>query len=244
MTVEPALHRGRDEGGRGRLRRADARPDGAGGRRDGASSCSSAFPTRSGSPSGAARVRTAATGSWSRGCSRKAGRDAEVVLTGAGGEDRGRRRRDARPRAQGARAVRRGAIGARRGGRRDLRHRLLGRAAPRGGREDRRDQSGTRFLSCPWTCPRASMPRRGSSPAARSTADLTVTFHAAKLGLVLNPGRTARGEIAVADIGLPEQRTRNERATKEILRRRARGAGRSTTSTAPGTSWSSAARPG
>jgi ADP-dependent NAD(P)H-hydrate dehydratase / NAD(P)H-hydrate epimerase len=49
------------------------------------------------------------------------------------------------------------------------------------------------------------------------TADLTVTFHAHKLGLVIGPGRYRTGEIAVADIGLAETRTRNHRATKEIL---------------------------
>jgi hydroxyethylthiazole kinase-like uncharacterized protein yjeF len=57
----------------------------------------------------------------------------------------------------------------------------------------------------------------GVVPGAAVDADLTITFHAVKLGLVVGPGRYKAGEIAVADIGLPEQRTRNGRATKEIL---------------------------
>ena len=57
----------------------------------------------------------------------------------------------------------------------------------------------------------------GVVSGAAVTADLTVTFHALKLGLVVGPGRYRTGEIVVADIGLPEQRTRNSRATKEIL---------------------------
>jgi ADP-dependent NAD(P)H-hydrate dehydratase / NAD(P)H-hydrate epimerase len=57
----------------------------------------------------------------------------------------------------------------------------------------------------------------GVVPGAAVTADLTVTFHAHKLGLVIGPGRYRTGEIAVADIGLAETRTRNHRATKKIL---------------------------
>lgn len=35
------------------------------------------------------------------------------------------------------------------------------------------------------------------------SADLTITFHGDKLGLRVEPGRTAAGEVAVADIGIP-----------------------------------------
>jgi NAD(P)H-hydrate epimerase len=36
------------------------------------------------------------------------------------------------------------------------------------------------------------------------TADLTVTFHAAKPGLWINPGKQHAGEVRVADIGIPD----------------------------------------
>ena len=44
--------------------------------------------------------------------------------------------------------------------------------------------------------------RDGSTPGACVRADTTVTFHAAKAGLLLFPGRAQCGEVVVADIGL------------------------------------------
>lgn len=49
-------------------------------------------------------------------------------------------------------------------------------------------------------------------------ADLTVTFHASKLGLVVAPGRFHAGRVVVADIGLEDLGTEHRRAAPEILR--------------------------
>ena len=49
------------------------------------------------------------------------------------------------------------------------------------------------------------------------TADVTVTFHGAKLGLVVAPGRFQAGRVAISDIGLEPLSTRARRATPEIL---------------------------
>ena len=48
-------------------------------------------------------------------------------------------------------------------------------------------------------------------------ADLTVTFHAQKVGLVVAPGRFSAGRVVVADIGLDDGRTQVRRATPAIL---------------------------
>jgi NAD(P)H-hydrate epimerase len=48
-------------------------------------------------------------------------------------------------------------------------------------------------------------------------AELTVTFHAHKVGLVVAPGRFHAGRIVVADIGLDDVPTANHRATAAIL---------------------------
>jgi hydroxyethylthiazole kinase-like uncharacterized protein yjeF len=51
-------------------------------------------------------------------------------------------------------------------------------------------------------------------------ADLTVTFHAPKLGLAVAPGRFYAGEVVVADIGLAQRSgTEHRRVTAEILER-------------------------
>ena len=49
-------------------------------------------------------------------------------------------------------------------------------------------------------------------------ADLTVTFHGRKLGLVVAPGRFHAGRVVVADIGLDPVDTAARRATEELLR--------------------------
>ena len=48
-------------------------------------------------------------------------------------------------------------------------------------------------------------------------ADLTVTFHARKVGLAVAPGRFQAGRVVVADIGLEDAPTRVRRATTSIL---------------------------
>jgi ADP-dependent NAD(P)H-hydrate dehydratase / NAD(P)H-hydrate epimerase len=48
-------------------------------------------------------------------------------------------------------------------------------------------------------------------------ADLTVTFHAHKVGLVVAPGRFHAGRVVVADIGLEHIPTDTRRATTELL---------------------------
>src|SRR5688572_17865658 len=51
-------------------------------------------------------------------------------------------------------------------------------------------------------------------------AELTVTFHAPKVGLAVAPGRFHAGEVLVADIGLAERaETEHRRVTREILAR-------------------------
>ena len=50
-------------------------------------------------------------------------------------------------------------------------------------------------------------------------ADLTVTFHAPKLGLVVAPGRFHTGRVVVADIGLDEVPTEHRRGTVALLER-------------------------
>lgn len=58
----------------------------------------------------------------------------------------------------------------------------------------------------------------GEVAGAVVDADLTVTFHAPKLGLVVAPGRFHAGRVTVADIGLEEVATEHRRATAELVR--------------------------
>ncbi len=48
-------------------------------------------------------------------------------------------------------------------------------------------------------------------------ADLTVTFHGLKVGLVVGPGRFHAGRVVVADIGLEDGGTEHRRATPALL---------------------------
>jgi NAD(P)H-hydrate epimerase len=57
----------------------------------------------------------------------------------------------------------------------------------------------------------------GEVAGAVVEADLTVTFHAPKVGLVVAPGRFRAGRVVVADIGLEHGSTEARRATAEIL---------------------------
>jgi ADP-dependent NAD(P)H-hydrate dehydratase / NAD(P)H-hydrate epimerase len=57
----------------------------------------------------------------------------------------------------------------------------------------------------------------GEVAGAAVHADLTVTFHAPKVGLVVAPGRFHAGRVVVADIGLEHIPTDTRRATRELL---------------------------
>jgi ADP-dependent NAD(P)H-hydrate dehydratase / NAD(P)H-hydrate epimerase len=54
-----------------------------------------------------------------------------------------------------------------------------------------------------------------AGPAVR--AELTVTFHGRKVGVVVAPGRFHAGEVVVADIGIASSETRHQRVSSEIL---------------------------
>ena len=57
----------------------------------------------------------------------------------------------------------------------------------------------------------------GEVAGAVVDADLTVTFHAPKVGLILSPGRLHAGRVVVADIGLEDMPTALRRATTTLL---------------------------
>jgi ADP-dependent NAD(P)H-hydrate dehydratase / NAD(P)H-hydrate epimerase len=57
----------------------------------------------------------------------------------------------------------------------------------------------------------------GEVSGAAVEADITVTFHAAKVGHYVTPGAHFAGYVEVADIGLPPLQTRHARTTREIL---------------------------
>ena len=57
----------------------------------------------------------------------------------------------------------------------------------------------------------------GEIAGAAVDADLTVTFHAPKVGLAVSPGRMRAGRVVVADIGLDHGPTRIRRATPALL---------------------------
>jgi NAD(P)H-hydrate epimerase len=59
----------------------------------------------------------------------------------------------------------------------------------------------------------------GEIAGAAVQADLTVTFHAEKVGLVVAPGRFHAGRVVVADIGLEQVPTEHRRATPALLGR-------------------------
>ena len=59
----------------------------------------------------------------------------------------------------------------------------------------------------------------GEVAGAVVDANLTVTFHASKVGLAVAPGRFHAGRVVVADIGLDPAGTRHRRATPALLDR-------------------------
>jgi NAD(P)H-hydrate epimerase len=58
----------------------------------------------------------------------------------------------------------------------------------------------------------------GEVPGAAVCAELTVTMHGRKVGLVVAPGRFHAGDVEVADIGLEQADTKHRLVTEEILR--------------------------
>src|ERR687886_2163087 len=59
----------------------------------------------------------------------------------------------------------------------------------------------------------------GEVAGAAVRAELTVTMHAPKVGLVVAPGRFHAGEVVAADIGLERGETQHRLVTEEILAR-------------------------
>jgi ADP-dependent NAD(P)H-hydrate dehydratase / NAD(P)H-hydrate epimerase len=59
----------------------------------------------------------------------------------------------------------------------------------------------------------------GEVDGAAVRAELTVTMHAPKVGLVVAPGRFHAGEVVAADIGIEHGETRHRLVTEEILER-------------------------
>jgi NAD(P)H-hydrate epimerase len=57
----------------------------------------------------------------------------------------------------------------------------------------------------------------GEVPGVAAVADLTITFHGAKVGLAVAPGRFHAGRVVVADIGLEAAPTAAVRATPAIV---------------------------
>jgi len=58
----------------------------------------------------------------------------------------------------------------------------------------------------------------GEVPGAAVRADVTVTMHGPKVGLVVGPGRYLAGEVIVGDIGVEHDETSARLVTEEILR--------------------------
>ena len=73
----------------------------------------------------------------------------------------------------------------------------------------------------------------GEVAGAAVEADLTVTFHARKLGLVVAPGRFHAGQVVVADIGLEHRRRPPPSARSRRCSRASRASGRATRSSRP-----------
>jgi hydroxyethylthiazole kinase-like uncharacterized protein yjeF len=82
---------------------------------------------------------------------------------------------------------------------------------------ERINASGARVVSV--DLPSGVDASTGEIAGAAVRADLTVTFHGRKLGLVVAPGRLHAGRVSVADIGLEPVETAANRATPELLER-------------------------
>ena len=220
---------------------------GAGGRRGGGRAGGSAGAVRS----SAARATTAATGWSRRGCSRETGFEVDALLlsprrralrgrratsSASTARARGRRRRAARrrSRAPGWSSTRSSAPGSR---------------APRATRPARRSTRSTgRRPGGRHRHPLRGerLDRRGRGQGGRAPTS-TVTFHAAKLGHWVAPGKDHTGELRVVadrDPGGAPGRAggRADRRRACWSSRRAAAPGRR--SSAPARWWSSAARAG
>jgi len=82
---------------------------------------------------------------------------------------------------------------------------------------ERIDASGVPVLSV--DLPSGVNASTGEVDGAAVHADLTVTFHGAKVGLAVGPGRFHAGRVVVADIGLEPASTAVVRATPAVLTR-------------------------
>ena len=80
---------------------------------------------------------------------------------------------------------------------------------------DRIGESGLPVLSV--DLPSGVDASTGEIAGAAVTADVTVTFHGAKVGLAVAPGRFHSGRVVVADIGLEPAATSIVRATPAVL---------------------------
>ena len=80
---------------------------------------------------------------------------------------------------------------------------------------DRINRSGARVVSV--DIPSGVDASTGEVVGTAVEADLTVTFHAPKVGLVVAPGRFHAGDVVVADIGLEDAETGIRRALPSLL---------------------------
>ena len=159
-------------------------------------------------PSCAVRATTAATGWWPRACCASGGATSTCCCSARPRSCAVTPRRICERLPGPARGVvrRRRAGGRGRDRRRDPRHGVLGRAARARRGRDRGDQPApapAARSSSPATFPAGSTPRPERSPAMAVRARATATFHAAKPGLWIDPGKTHAGEVRVIDIGIP-----------------------------------------
>ena len=152
-------------------------------------------PPTARSPSSAARATTAATATSPRGCCARPGREVASSPSRPSSELSGDARANAerlpgeppQPFAAGAPRALRGRR------RRAARHRASRRAARPRRRRDRGARTPPGSPSSPPTCPAASTPSTGEvAGRARSAPRATATFHAAKPGLWIDPGKAAR----------------------------------------------------
>jgi ADP-dependent NAD(P)H-hydrate dehydratase / NAD(P)H-hydrate epimerase len=100
---------------------------------------------------------------------------------------------------------------------------LLGTGLRGGPRDDtarliqRINDDGARVISV--DIPSGVNASTGEVEGAAVRADVTVTFHARKVGHAVGPGCFLAGDVVVADIGLEPRETRNALVTEEILDR-------------------------